>query len=100
MILQALVHAYDALAASGKLDKPGWLETKVSWSLELDEEGRLVQAVPVGLPDKKGKGTALAMKLPEMAACASHKTGAEKQNRKSSGSVMEASDAVKTSGSS
>ena len=40
------------------------------------------------------------MKLPEMAACASHKTGAEKQNRKSSGSVMEASDAVKTSGSS
>ena len=66
MILQALVHAYDALAASGKLDKPGWLETKVSWSLELDEEGRLVQAVPVGLPDKKGKGTALAMKLPEM----------------------------------
>ena len=40
------------------------------------------------------------MKLPEMAACASHKTGAEKQNRKSSGSVMEASDAVKASGSS
>ena len=66
MILQALVHAYDALAASGKLDKPGWLETKVSWSLELDEEGRLVQVVPVGLPDKKGKVTALAMKLPEM----------------------------------
>ena len=66
MILQALVHAYDALAASGELDKPGWLETKVSWSLELDEEGRLVQVVPVGLPDKKGKVTALAMKLPEM----------------------------------
>ena len=40
------------------------------------------------------------MKMPEMAACVSHKTGAEKQNRKSSGSVMEASDAVKASGSS
>ena len=71
MILQALVHAYDALAASGELDKPGWLETKVSWSLELDEEGRLVQVVPVGLPDKKGKVTALAMKLPEMVKRAS-----------------------------
>ena len=40
------------------------------------------------------------MNAPEMAAWASHSTGAEKQNRKSIGSVTEASDAVKASGSS
>ena len=38
--------------------------------------------------------------MPEMTAWASQSTGAEKQNRKSSGSVMDASDAVKASGSS
>lgn len=66
MILQALVKAYDSLAADGRLDKPGWLEAKVSWSLELDEDGRLKQIYPVGQPDKKGKRTVCAMKLPEM----------------------------------
>ena len=35
-----------------------------------------------------------------MTACAAHSTGNAKQNRKSSGSVMDASDAVKASGSS
>ena len=38
MILQALVRCYDALAERGQLDRPGWLEAKVSWSIELDEQ--------------------------------------------------------------
>lgn len=66
MILQALVRAYEALAADGRLDKPGWLEAKVSWSLELDEDGRLKRIYPVGESDEKGKRTVRAMKLPEM----------------------------------
>ncbi len=66
MILQALVRAYEALAADGRLDKPGWLEAKVSWSLELDEDGRLKRIYPVGESDAKGKHTVRAMKLPEM----------------------------------
>lgn len=66
MILQALVNAYDALAADGRLDEPGWLDAKVSWSLELDEDGQLKRIYPVGQPDKKGKRTVRAMKLPEM----------------------------------
>ena len=51
MILQALVRSYDALAADGKLDQPGWLEAKVSWSLELDADGRLKQVIPQGSTD-------------------------------------------------
>lgn len=66
MILQALVRCYDALAEQGKLDRPGWLEAKVSWSLELDEQGWLKQVIPLGSPDKKGKLTVRAMVLPEM----------------------------------
>ena len=67
MILQALVSCYEALAAKGKLERPGWLEAKVSWGLELNEDGTLRQIVPLGLPDKKGKLTARIMKLPVMA---------------------------------
>lgn len=66
MILQALVSCYEALAAKGKLERPGWLEAKVSWGLELNADGTLRQIVPLGLPDKKGKTTVTAMKLPAM----------------------------------
>ncbi len=66
MILQALVRAYDALAEQGRLDRPGWLQAKVSWSLELDEAGRLRDIIPLGTPDRKGKLTPRPMALPEM----------------------------------
>ena len=66
MILQALVKAYEALAERGELEKPGWVEVKVSYALELDGQGKLLQVFPLGLPDKKGKRTARPMKLPEM----------------------------------
>ena len=65
MILQALVKAYEALAERGNLEKPGWLEVKVSFALELDGQGKLLQVFPLGLPDAKGKRTARPMKLPE-----------------------------------
>ena len=67
MILQALVRSYDALAADGKLDQPGWLEAKVSWSIELDADGRLKQVIPQGSTDEKGKSIARSMKIPAMA---------------------------------
>ena len=38
------------------------------------------------------------MNRPEMQACATHRMGAVKQNMKSSGSVIEAREAVKASG--
>ena len=65
MILQALVKAYEALAERGELEKPGWVEVKVSFALELDGQGKLLQVFPLGLPDSKGKRTARPMKLPE-----------------------------------
>ena len=66
MILQALVKAYEALAERGELEKPGWVGVKVSFALELDGQGKLLQVFPLGLPDKMGKRTARQMMLPEM----------------------------------
>ena len=39
MILQSLVDYYEELAARGEIARPGWAKVKVSWALELDENG-------------------------------------------------------------
>lgn len=55
MILQSLVKLYDALAERGTLEKPGWLPVKVSWGLELGDDGQLLRVLPLEQPDAKGK---------------------------------------------
>ena len=59
MILQALVHCYEALAERGELEKPGWSPVKVSWGLELDADG-----LAMGGTDAKGKQIPRTMQLP------------------------------------
>ena len=41
MIVQALCAYYDALAARGEISPPGWCEARVSFTLDLDENGSL-----------------------------------------------------------
>ena len=55
MILQSLVKLYDALTECGTLEKPGWLPVKVSWGLELGDDGQLIRVLPLEQPDEKGK---------------------------------------------
>ncbi len=55
MILQSLVKLYDTLAERGTLEKQGWLPAKVSWGLELDDDGQLLRVLPLEQPDAKGK---------------------------------------------
>ena len=43
MILQTLAAYYESLAQQEKLDRPGWNKIKVSFALELDENGNLVR---------------------------------------------------------
>lgn len=57
MILQTLVEHYETLAAQGKLSRPGWAETKISYALYLNEEGELEQAVSLKLEQIRGKRT-------------------------------------------
>ena len=67
MILQALVQCYEALAEKGELEKPGWSPVKVSWGLELDENGQVLSLLPMGGTDAKGKQVPQSMKLPDPA---------------------------------
>ena len=55
MILQALVDYYEDLAAQGKIARPGWAKAKVSWALELGENGELMDVLPLRSPSADGK---------------------------------------------
>lgn len=68
MILQALVEYYDALAAKGKISKVGWAPVKISYALNIDKRGRLLNIIT--LLDKKQQGkkeveTSAVIQLPE-----------------------------------
>ena len=54
MILQALTQLYEDLAKQGKIARPGWAKTKISYALCITETGELEQIVPL-LDDSKGK---------------------------------------------
>ena len=55
MILQALVDYYEQLSAQGRIAKPGWAKVKVSWALEIDENGQLLDVLPLRIPSSDGK---------------------------------------------
>ena len=54
MILQALTRYYEALAKRGEIARPGWVKTKISYALCINERGELEQVVPL-LEDNGGK---------------------------------------------
>ena len=47
MILQALTQYYDALNARGEIDAPGWGRPKISYALQLRDNGELAQVIPL-----------------------------------------------------
>ena len=55
MILQALVEYYEVLAAQGLIARPGWAKVKVSWALEIDADGQLLDVLPLRSPSPDGK---------------------------------------------
>jgi CRISPR-associated protein Csd1 len=55
MIIQALTELYEVLAKQGKVNKPGWSKVKVSYGLELDEQGNLIRVVNLKSPSADGK---------------------------------------------
>lgn len=59
MILQALTKLYEDLAGQGKLERPGWSPTKISYALCIDADGTLIQTVPLFEEAIQGKKTVL-----------------------------------------
>ena len=60
MILQALTKHYEALAEQGKLARPGWSDTKVTFALAIDDSGELTQVLSLKTEQTRGKKTVLA----------------------------------------
>ena len=75
MILQSLVKLYDALVANGTLEQPGWLPVKVSWGLELDDDGRLLRVLPLEEEISKGKKLVLSPQIMKVPAAVKRTVG-------------------------
>ena len=57
MILQSLVKLYEDLVKQGKIASDGWSSVKVSFALCLDNDGNLVQIMPLVKEEIRGKRT-------------------------------------------
>lgn len=55
MILQALVAYYNGLAARGEISKPGWAKAKISWAIELGDDGSVLGILPLKVESPDGK---------------------------------------------
>lgn len=67
MILQALVKYYQDMAAKGEIAEYGWGPAKISYALDIDEEGNLLQVISLKEEVEKGKKKVLSprnIKLP------------------------------------
>ena len=60
MILQALTDYYHVLEREGKIAAPGWAPVKVSFALEIGDDGSLEQVIPIQTQQQRGKKTVLA----------------------------------------
>ena len=68
MILQALVSYYETLAARGELPQPGWAPVKVSYVLNLDDQGDITTVVCIKEEVTRGKKKALAPQIIQLPA--------------------------------
>lgn len=77
MILQSLVTLYEQRGEQGALERPGWSPVKVSWGLEIDDEGQLRYLVPLQQEVLKGKKTVLAPRVMNVPAPVKRTVGIE-----------------------
>ena len=69
MILQALVKYYEELVQQGKAAKPGWCQAKVSYAIELNEDGTIKTIISLKKEEERGKKKVLVpepLYVPEM----------------------------------
>ena len=63
MILQALTDYYHVLEREGKIAAPGWGPVKVSFALELGDDGTLEQVISIQTEQQKSKKTVVAPQI-------------------------------------
>ncbi|MBU9744586.1 type I-C CRISPR-associated protein Cas8c/Csd1 [Lachnospiraceae bacterium ASD3451] len=57
MILQSLVQYYETLSERNEITRQGWCTAKVSFALDLSEDGELLRVIPLKHPEVRGKKT-------------------------------------------
>lgn len=76
MILQRLTEYYETLLKLGKISPPGWENAfKVSYGLELAEDGTLVQLIPYREEAQRGKKTVIVPRSMRVPAHAKRSSG-------------------------
>ena len=66
MILTKLVECYEREAADGNVPRYGWTTAKVSWALDLAEDGTLLGILPLNDTEKRGKKVVEVPKMMEV----------------------------------
>ena len=66
MILQALTQYYEDLLALGIIARPGWGQSKVSYGLNLADDGTLLGLLPLKTEQQRGKKSVLAPQVMEV----------------------------------
>ena len=64
MILQALYRLYEYLAAHDLVEEPGWTRSKISYGLNLADDGSILGVYTLKEPDQKGRPVPRIMKTP------------------------------------
>lgn len=64
MILQALYQLYDSLVANRLVEEPGWTRSKISYALDLGDDGEIVNVYTLKETDKKGKPIPARIRTP------------------------------------
>lgn len=75
MILQALVKYYQDMAAKGEIAEYGWGPAKISYVLCIDEQGNLLQVIPLKEEVEKGKKKVLVPKYMKLPAAVKRSSG-------------------------
>ncbi|WP_409969257.1 type I-C CRISPR-associated protein Cas8c/Csd1 [Bengtsoniella intestinalis] len=66
MILQALTAYYETLAEKGEISKPGWGLSKVSFGVNLADDGTILSLIPLKVEKQMGKKTVIAPQVFEV----------------------------------
>ena len=75
MILSALVEYYETLAAQGKIAQSGWADVKVSYALEIGDNGELKRVVNIKTEQQRGKKTVLVPQVMNLPAPVKRSSG-------------------------
>ena len=66
MILQALTEHYEDLLALNETNKPGWGLSKVSYGINLSDDGDIISLLPLQTEQMRGKKIQLAPRTMEV----------------------------------